>query len=136
HQIAPWALEVRRSLGEGRWPLWNAGAGAGMPLMGDPQSQVLQPLVTAAYPFSLWQGGGITAAPRVLVALVFGFLLLRRQGLGEAAAACGSLAFGLGSFVLLWLGWPLVNCAVLLPAALYAVARCDDEGGRRDLLLL
>jgi hypothetical protein len=94
HHITPWNVEVRRTLGEGRWPLWNMHAGAGMPLMGDPQTQVFQPFVVAAYPFPYDTAAGITAALRVLVALVFGFLLLRRQGLGEPAALCGSLAFG------------------------------------------
>jgi len=136
HQIAPWSLEVRRALLDGRWPLWNAHAGAGMPLMGDPQTQPFQPLIAAACPFPLWPAVGITAALRVLVALVFGFLLLRRQGLGGAAALCGSLAFGLGGFLLLWLGWPMANCAALLPPVLYGIARLDDCGGRRDLLLL
>ena len=135
-QIAPWSLEVRRALFDSRWPLWNAHAGAGMPLMGDPQAQAPQPLIVAAYPFPSSPAAGITAALRVLVALVFGFLLLRRQSLSEASALAGSLAFGLGGFLLLWLGWPMANCAALLPAVLYAIARCDDQGGARDLFLL
>lgn len=136
HQIAPWLLEVRRAMGDGRWPLWNDLGGAGMPLLGDPQSQVLQPLVLFSYPFDLWAGVGITAALRVLVALVFLFLLLRRQRLGEPAALCGSAVFGLGGFLLTWLGWPMANSAALLPLALYAVVRCDESGRRRDDLLL
>ncbi|HEV7786577.1 MAG TPA: hypothetical protein VGQ28_14620, partial [Thermoanaerobaculia bacterium] len=78
HQITPWSQEVRRALWNGHWPLWNAGAGPGMPLLADPQSQVLQPLVVAAYPFPIASAVGITDALRVLVALVFTFLLLRR----------------------------------------------------------
>lgn len=136
HQIAPWSLEVRRALREGRWPLWNARAGAGMPLLADPQTQAFQPVVIAASLFPIWSAVGITAALRVLLGLVFLFLLLRRQGLGEPAALAGSLAFGLGGFLLLWLGWPMANSAALLPAALYAVVRCDEGGRARDLLLL
>lgn len=135
-QIAPWQAEVRRAIGEGRWPLWNANAGAGMPLLGDPQSQAFQPLVVAAWPFGLWQAVGITAALRTLVALVFLFLLLRRLGLGEPAAVLGALAYGLGGFLQLWLGWPMANAAALLPLALYAAARVDDPGGGKDLFLL
>ncbi|HEY3568350.1 MAG TPA: hypothetical protein VGP73_10500, partial [Thermoanaerobaculia bacterium] len=56
--------------------------------------------------------------------------------LGEAPALAGSLAFGLGGFLLLWLGWPIANSAALLPLVLYGIARCDDPGGRRDALLL
>ena len=137
HQITPWTLEVRRAFAEGHWPLWNVRAGAGMPLLGDPQTQVLQPLVILAYPFPITAAVGITAALRVLFALIFSFLLLRRLGLGEATALGGSLAFGLGGFLILWLGWPMANCAAWLPVVLYGIARCeDDRCCRRDLLLL
>lgn len=135
-QIAPWQAEVRRAVADGRWPLWNDNAGAGMPLLGDPQSQPFQPLVVAAWPFGLWQAVGVTAALRTLMALVFLFLFLRRLGLGEPAAVLGALAYGLGGFLQLWLGWPMANSAALLPVGLYAAARVDDPGGRRDLFLL
>ncbi|HYX24252.1 MAG TPA: YfhO family protein, partial [Thermoanaerobaculia bacterium] len=138
HQITPWIVEVRRALQAGHWPLWNAHGGAGMPLLADPQSQAFQPLVAAAYPFPIAAAVGVTAALRVLLALVFSFLLLRRLGLSEPAALGGSLAFGLGGFMMLWLGWPIANCAAWLPVVLYGVARCDREGAesRRDLVLL
>ncbi len=135
-QIAPWNLEVRRAVAEGRWPLWNAGAGIGMPLLGDPQAQFLQPLAWLAWVFPLEAGVGVTAALRVLCAFVFTFLFLRRQELGEAASAVGAVTYGLGGFVQIWLGWPIGNAAALLPAALYGVTRCADVGLRRDGALL
>ncbi len=136
NQIAPWQVEVRRAMAEGRWPLWNVNAGAGMPLMGDPQSQVFQPVVLAAYPFDAWAGMGITGALRVLLALVFFFLFLRRLGLGEPAAVLGSLGFGLGGFLMLWLGWPMASSAAFLPMGLYGVVRVCDGTSRRDPFLL
>lgn len=134
--IAPWLKQVQDTLSDGRWPLWNDLAGAGMPMIGDPQSQTFQPFVVAAYPFSTWTGVAVTAALRVLAALVFTFLLMRRQGLTAGAALAGSFAFGLGGFLLLWLNWPIGNTAALLPLGLYAAVRCDENGGRRDFLLL
>ncbi len=134
--VTPSLGAVRTAGADGRWPLWNRRAGAGMPLLADPQAQALQPLVLLGYPLPLFRAAGVTAALRVLVALVFGFLWMRRQGLGEAPALAGALAFGLGGFLLLWLGWPLASSAALLPLLLYAVARCDDVGGRCDFLLL
>jgi len=136
HQIAPWILEVKRALLAGRWPLWNRRAGAGMPLMADPQSQPFQPLVLLGYPFSVCRAAAVSAALRVHLALVFTFLLLRRQGLGAPAALAGSLAFALGSFLQLWLGWPIANAAAWLPVALYAAALCGQRGAGRDFALL
>lgn len=134
--VAPSIAAAREAWGEGRWPLWNDRVGAGMPLLGDPQAQVLQPFVLAGAPLPWPWAAGVTAALRVFVALVFTFLWLRRQDLGEGPALAGAFAFGLGGFVLLWLGWPLANAAALLPVVLYAVARLDAVGGRRDRLLL
>ena len=136
HQITPWIVEVKRTVLAGRWPLWNAGAGPGMPLMGDPQSQFPQPLVLLAWPFSMERAAGVTGALRVLVALTFTFLFLRRQTLGTPAACAGAIAYGLGGFLMLWLGWPIGNVGAWLPAVLYGVARCDEPGGRRDRFLL
>ena len=135
-QITPWLAQVRRAVRAGEWPLWNDLSGAGMPLLADPQSQVLQPLVLAALPLPLPQAVGVTAGLRVLLALVFFFLLLWQQGLSEGAALFGSVSFGLGGFLLLWLNWPMGNSPALFPLVLYALVMTDERGARRDFLLL
>lgn len=134
--VVPSLAAVRTALADGRWPLWNPLVGAGMPLLADPQSQALQPLALITLPLPLPRAAGVLAALRVLLALTFSFLWMRRQGLGEGPALAGSLAFGLGGFLLLWLGWPIANSAALLPPVLYSLARCRRAGGRRDFLLL
>ncbi len=134
--VAPSLATVRTALDEGRWPLWNPLVGAGMPLLADPQSQALQPLALLILPMPLPRAAGVLAALRILLALTFSFLWMRRQGLGEGPSLAGALAFGLGGFLLLWLGWPIASSAALLPLVLYALARCRRVGGRRDFLLL
>jgi Bacterial membrane protein YfhO len=134
--IIPLQAQVRRTVAAGEWPLWNDLAGTGMPLLGDPQAQALQPLIWLTSPLALHQAVGAQAALRVFCALLFTFLFLRRQGLGEGPALFGGLAFGLSGFVLVWVGWPIANAAVLLPLVLYAIAWVHDRGARRDVLLL
>lgn len=134
--VGPSAAAVREAWDAGRWPLWNPRAGAGMPLLADPQAQALQPLVLLGYVLPWARAAAVTAALRVFLALVFTFLFFRRQGMGEGPALAGAFAWGLGGFLLLWLGWPIANSAVFLPLLLYAAARCDEVGGRRDFLLL
>lgn len=134
--VTPSLAAVREAFADGRWPLWNPRAGAGMPLLGDPQAQALQPLVWLTLPFPVMTAAGVLAALRVLCALVFTFLLFRRQGLAEGPALAGALGYGLGGFVLLWVGWPLANAAALLPFFLYAAVRTMRCGGRRDGALL
>lgn len=135
-QIAPWLERVRESWAAGEWPLWNPLVGAGEPLLGNPQSQAFQPLVWLALPFPVVSGFGVIAALRVLLALVFTWLLLRRQGISELSALAGSLAFALAGFLQLWLGWPLSGSAAFLPVLLYGITLIDQRGERRDSLLL
>ena len=135
-QIAPWLVRVREAYAAGEWPLWNPLAGAGEPLLANPQSQAFQPLVWLALPFSVAAGFGIVAALRVLLAFVFTYLLLRRQGISELPALAGSLAYGLAGFLQLSLGWPLAGSATFLPVLLYGLVLVDERGARRDRLLL
>jgi hypothetical protein len=135
-QIVPWLVRVREAYAAGEWPLWNPLSGAGEPLLANPQSQALQPLVWLALPFSVAAGFGIVAALRVLLPLVFTYLLLRRQGISELPALAGSLAYGLAGFLQLSLGWPLAGSATLLPVLLYGLVLVDQRGARRDGLLL
>ncbi|HZI63620.1 MAG TPA: hypothetical protein VFE44_02505 [Thermoanaerobaculia bacterium] len=135
-EIAPWLILVQRALARGEWPLWNGFAGAGEPLLGNPQSQALSPLAWLALPLGVEPAFGILAALRILVALVFTRLFLRRQGVGEIAAIVGALAFALCGYLQGWLGWPLTTPAALLPAVLYGISLVDDRGGRRDQLFL
>jgi hypothetical protein len=134
--VFPAQVEVRRAVAAGEWPLLSARIGAGMPLLADPQAQVLQPLVWLPAPLPPADAMAATLALRLFVALAFTWLLLVRLGLAPEAALLGALSYGLGGFVVLWLGWPLANSAALLPLLLYAVTRIAERGGRRDLLLL
>ncbi len=134
--VLPARMEVRRAVGGGAWPLWSPRTGAGTPLLADPQSQALQPLAAAVLPLPADAAAGALAALRTFAALVFAFLLLARLGAGAGPAAAGALAYGLGGFLQLWLGWPLANAAVWLPAVAWALLLADERGLRRDWALL
>ena len=135
-EVFPAQVEVRRAVKTGEWPLLSARMGAGMPLLADPQAQVLQPLVWLPAVLPAADAMAVTLALRAFLALLFTWLLLARLGMARQAALFGAVSYGLGGFVVLWLGWPLATSAALLPATLYAVARVADRGGRRDVLLL
>jgi hypothetical protein len=134
--VAPSQAAVRTAFREGRWPLWNPLAGESTPLLADPQSQALQPIALVTLPLPWWRAAGVMATLRVLLALTFTYAWMRRQDISEGPALAGALAFGLGGFVLLWVGWPIANSAALLPPVLYALARCRQTGERKDFFLL
>ncbi|HSS48629.1 MAG TPA: hypothetical protein VLX28_06765, partial [Thermoanaerobaculia bacterium] len=129
--VVPAQAAARSAWDDGRWPLWNRRAGAGMPLLADPQAQALQPLTLLGQGLPLPRAAGFVAALRVLVALIFTFLWLRRLRFYGGQALAGSLAYGLG-FLMFWVGWPVANVAAFLPMALYAVLRCEDDRTRKN----
>ena len=133
--VLPVHAAARVSWENGRWPLWNRLAGAGMPVLADPEAQALQPLALLGLTLPLARAAGFVAALRVLVALIFSFLWLRGLGFRGGRAVAGSLVYGLG-FLLFWVGWPVANVAAFLPMALYALLRCEDETGRAGAFLL
>lgn len=135
-QVIPWRAAVRRFLFAGEWPLWNPWSGAGVPLLANPSAQALHPLAVLGLPLALAQRPAVEAGLRVLVAVVFMFLLLRHQGAGRPASLFGAAAFGSSGFLVLYLGWPLASSAALLPLAVYATVRWMDEGGRVTWVVL
>jgi len=120
-QIVPWAHQVRESWKSLHVPLWNHLSAAGYPLLANPQSSALSPLRILALPLSLGHAMTAEAAMKILIALTFTYLLCRRRGYSELASTTGASAFGFSTFIIVWLHFPLVTSACLLPAVLYMV---------------
>jgi hypothetical protein len=119
-QIVPWAQQVRDAWRSLHVPLWNQLSAAGYPLLGNPQTSALSPLRLLALPLSLGHAMTAEAAMKLLIAFTFTFLFCRRRGYSELASTIGAVAFGLSSFIIVWLHFPLVTSACMLPAVLYA----------------
>ena len=137
-EVVPWQLTVRRALASGEWPLWEPKMGAGMPVLADAQAQAqaFQPITLPALLLPLPGALAAIAGLRLLAALVFAFLLLRRLGCGAGPAFFGAVSYGFSGFLVLWLGWPIGNSGAALPFLLYAVVLTGRRGARRDVLLL
>jgi hypothetical protein len=120
-QIVPWAHQVREAWRSGHFPIWNALAGCGYPLLGNGQSSAMSPLRLLALPLPLGYAMTAEAAMKILIALTFMYLFCRRR-YAELPSALGAVAFGFCTFVNTWLHFPLATVSVWLPAALLA---CD-----------
>ena len=128
-QIPSWLLAVRECVADGRAPLWNPYHGCGQPLLGHAQAAPLSPFVLATLPVPLpWQLTAM-AVLKTFTALLFGWLLLRREGCGGAAASAGASVFALGLFQSVWLFFPITNVTALLPALLLAIGLAVDRDG-------
>jgi uncharacterized membrane protein YfhO len=120
-QIVPWAHQVRESWKAFEAPLWNHLSASGYPLLGSAQSSALSVLRILALPLELGHAMTAEAAMKILIALTFTFLLCRRRGYSELASTTGAVAFGFSTFIVVWLHFPLITSACLLPAVLYAL---------------
>jgi Bacterial membrane protein YfhO len=118
-QIVPWAHQVREGWRSFQAPLWNSRSGAGYPLLASAQSSALSPLRILGLPLSLAHALSFEAAMKVLIALTFTFLWCRRRGYSELASATGAVAFGFSTFIIVWLHFPLITTACLVPAVFY-----------------
>jgi hypothetical protein len=119
-QIVPWAHQVREGWRALEPPLWNHYSAAGYPLLASAQSSALSPLRLLGLPLSLAHAMSFEAAMKVLIALTFMYLWCRRR-YSELASVCGAVAFGFSTFVIVWLHFPLITTACLVPAVFLAL---------------
>ncbi|HEX8409034.1 MAG TPA: hypothetical protein VF883_09230, partial [Thermoanaerobaculia bacterium] len=126
-QIVPWAHQVREGWRSLTPPLWNQFSAAGYPLLASAQSSALSPLRILGLPLSLAHALSFEAAMKVLLALTFTFLWCRRRGCSEIAGVTGAVAFGFSTFLMVWLHFPLITTACLVPAVFYVLDLLAEE---------
>ena len=124
-QLYPWRKLVIDSLGQGNWPLWDPYNFSGTPLLANFQSAALYPLNLFYFivgNFNLVWGLQVVVQP--LLAAAFTFLLAKQFSQSWPAALLSGLAFGFGSFVIVWLEYNTIAHTVLwLPFCLYFLDR-------------
>lgn len=120
-QILPWMAAVREEFAHGRAPLWDRYLFCGYPLLGNGQSAPFSPFFLATLFVPLPKQLVAMAGLKLFVALLFGYLLIRREGAGDVAALFGSVVFAFAIFNNCFLYYPMTSVTLLLPAAAYAV---------------
>jgi len=125
-QLIPWGHQVREAWRHGTIPLWNALAGGGYPLLANGQSSALAPTRILALPVPAPYWIAAEAALKVLIALTFTFLYLRRRGASEIAAITGAISFALSTYVIGWLHYAHTTVAVFAPAIFLAIDLIAD----------
>ncbi len=120
-EFAPWWEEVRRLAGTGAPPWISDRIGGGVPLFANGQTGVPFPLAVPVWFLGAERGTDVMAVWKLELAAIGGFLLLRRFGVREVAAAAGSLGYAFGLYPLSWLVVPLAWVVALAPWALWAL---------------
>ncbi len=120
-QILPWMQVVREQFAHWRAPLWDPYLFSGYPLLGNGQSAPFSPFFLATLFVPLPKQIVAMAGLKLFVALLFGFLLIRRERVSDAAAVFGSVLFAFAIFNNVFLYYPMTAVTLLLPAAAYGV---------------
>jgi hypothetical protein len=132
-QIVPWAHQAREAWRSLHFPIWNALAGCGYPLLANGQSSAMSPLRLLALPLPLGYAMTAEAALKLLIALTGMYLFCRRR-YDELPSAIGAIAFAFCTFVITWLHFPIVTVAVWLPAAFLAIELLIEQRTYRRFL--
>jgi hypothetical protein len=132
-QIVPWAHQAREAWRSLHFPIWNALAGCGYPLLANGQSSAMSPLRLLALPLPLGYAMTAEAAMKLLIALTGMYLFCRRR-YDELPSAIGAIAFAFCTFLITWLHFPIVTVAVWLPLAFLAIELLIEQRTYRRFL--
>jgi hypothetical protein len=128
----PDGLTVRAALREGRLPVWSGERGPGWPLLATQQSAPLFPLTWIGVVFPYWESLAWIAVIKLCLAALGTFLFARALSLRTAPALLAAVAFGFGTYLIVWLMHPHANAYVLLPWLLLVADRLCRSGAVRD----
>jgi len=122
-QFQPWLKLNRAELQAGRLPLWNPGAGCGVPHLANGQSAVFDPFNQLVHFGPMPRALAWVAAFRLWFAGVGAFLLARSWGLDVWGRWFAGLAFPFCGFLVVWLLYPVTPAAIWLPWILLTTDR-------------
>jgi hypothetical protein len=135
-QMLPWMQVAREELFAHRAPLWNRYSFSGYPLLGNGQSAPFSPFFLLTLFVPLPKQLVAMAGLKLFVGLLFGYLVMKREGVSPFAALFGSAIFALSIFQNVYLYYPLSAVTFLLPLVAYAALRTLEDGQWRSFLLL
>jgi len=135
-QVLPWFAAVKDAFQAGRAPLWDRHSLSGHPLLGYGQAAPFSPFFLSTIYVPLPRQMLSMAALKLFVAMLFGCLLLRREGLGWSVSILGSMVFACSLFQVVFLYYPLTSVSALLPALLYSVSRLLDRPESASIVAL
>jgi hypothetical protein len=135
-QILPWMQTVRESFRNRRAPLWNPYLFSGYPLLANGQSAPFSPVFLATLFVPLPKQIVAMAGLKLFLALLFGFLFIKRENVSDAAAMFGSVVFAFAVFNNAFLYYPMTAVTLLLPAAAYSVLLALRRGGAVPMLMV
>ncbi len=132
----PWMQAAREELLHVHAPLWNRYSFSGTPLLGNGESAPFSPLFLATLFVPLPKQIVAMAGLKIFAALLFGYLFLKREGAGDAAACFAAVAFAFSCVMTVYLYYSTTSVIAFLPAALFALLAAIDRPSRSGTLFV
>jgi hypothetical protein len=127
---------IRRVLDEGALPAWNPYEGLGIPLVGNLNSEVFNPLKLFLNLFPHPFSQDIFFLLRLLVMGSFTYLFLRETKLSCAASLLGSSFFMLSGYSVWWINLHPLSTIMYLPAVFYFYERWSEGKDLKSAFLM
>ncbi len=112
-QIYPWKNLVIQNLKNFQIPLWNPYNFSGAPLLANFQSSVFYPLNIIYLFVSQIYAWSILVALQPILAIVFTWAYAKQMKISNWGSILSSMAFGLSSFMNVWLEYNTIGHAIL-----------------------
>lgn len=130
----PAAVEVRKRLGEGEWPLQSNLVAGGASLLVQPSLGYLTPTRWAWLVLPLTIAPGWVKLFEIAFGIAFTFLFSRRLGFSKISSSLAGFVFAFSGFTIAWSGWPQATVVSLVPMLFWSVERFVQERRWRDLV--
>lgn len=127
---------IKNILKQGRLPLWNPREGLGMPVIGNLNTEALNPLKLFLNLFPSQSGYDAFFLLRLFFMGVFTYLFLRETGLGGFPALFGSAVFMLSGYSVWWINLHPLSTVMFIPAVFYFYERWRNKRGRLSPLFM
>jgi Bacterial membrane protein YfhO len=115
---------------------WNPYIAGGTPLGSIPSYALFSPLSIPYYLLPAWLAPAYVKLLELAVALLGGYLFLRRLSLSKPAAILGGMVFTSSAFMIMWTNWPQTRVAAMIPWLFWAAERLVQRRRPTDVALL
>jgi len=127
----PYPYIIKRIIKDGSLPLWNPYEGLGMPLLANPNSEVLNPLKIPLNLFPSAYLQDIFYLLRLLMIGVFTAFFLREFGLSLISSIAGGAGFMLSGYTIWWINLHPLSSLAYIPGVFYFYEKALNKKSQR-----
>ncbi len=110
---------IKRQISNGSSPLWNTDEGLGMPLLANPNTEVLNPLKLFLHIYPAPFLHDVFYLLRLFLMGIFTYLFLKKRNLSNLSSLFGATSFMLSGYSTWWINLHPLSSEMYIPALFY-----------------